>query len=94
MNIVFLFYVFVYKCLCKNVYKFVFLVYNKYASEKSTWDYPKKSLASNWQMAEGIYLFVKPVARNDIEVTTPFDGGSRNQEFKCSLQNKLLIINN
>jgi len=73
MDRVVLFYVFIYKYLRKNIYKFVFLVYNKYTSEKTMRDYPKKSdiknritLASNWQMAEGIYLFVKPVARNGI----------------------------
>jgi len=70
----FIFYVLFYKCLCKNIYKLFSLAYNKYVSEKSTWDYPAKTDIENWitfassyRMTEGIYLFVKPVARNGIK---------------------------
>jgi len=75
------FYVLFYKYLTENIYKFFSLAFNKYASEKSTWDYKAKTDIENWntfassyRMTEGINLFVKPVARNGIAITTPFYG--------------------
>jgi len=73
------FYVLFYKYLIKNIYKLFSLAFNKYASEKSTWGYPAKpdienwnTFASSYRMTESIYLFVKPVARNGIAISTPF----------------------
>ena len=75
----FIFYILFYKCLCENIYNFFSIAYNKYASEKSTWGYPAKpdienwnTFASSYRMTESIYLFVKPVARNGIAISTPF----------------------
>ena len=77
----------------KNIYKFVFLAYHKYASNKLTWDYPAKmdiknwiTLASSWQMSEGIYLFVKPVARNGIKLCSRRKAGvGKNMSFLKSI---------
>jgi len=85
------FYVLFYKYLIKNIYKMFSLVFNKYTSEKLIWGYPAKTNVENWntfassyQMAEGIYFYVKPVARNGIAILTPFFG-SQNPKFKYSL---------
>jgi len=93
MKITLIFYILFYKYLTKNIYKLFSLVFNKYASEKFTWGYPAKTDMENWntfassyQMTEGIYLFVKPVARNGIAIMTPFYGGSHIRECKYFLK--------